>query len=110
MANKLYVKQSPISRHVSEEYPYKFTLTDMFPSGTYANPINTIQLENSDGTFGSDLAGTLLDGSITISSGIFTSQSFVAGAATVGKRYKMTFSFDIDGKVWAFILFVDMVD
>lgn len=110
MANKLYVKQSPISRHVSEEYPYKFVLTNMFPSGTYANPTNIIQLENSDGTFGSNLASTLLDGTATISSGILTSQSFVADVATAGKRYKMTFSFDVDSKAWVFILFVDMVD
>ena len=109
MPNLLQVKQSPVTRHVGEEYSYNFTLTDKVPSGTYANAVNTIHLEQSNGTFGADLSGSLLSGSASISAGVFTSSKFVADAATAGKRYKMILSIDIDGDAWKWFLFIDMV-
>jgi len=110
MPSKIELKESPVERHIGEGYSYEFTLTNNVPSGTYADEANTIHLRQSDGTFGSDLAGSLLTGSPSISSGVFTSSKFVASAATAGKRYKMVFSFTIDGDAWYAVLYIDMVN
>ncbi len=104
------LKQSPKTRGIDEEYAYKFDTTGKVPSGTQANPANTIFLQASDGTYGSDLAGTLLAGTATISSSIFTTQTFVANAMTANKRYKMEFTIDIDGDAWSWFMYIDTVD
>lgn len=107
---KREVKESPIQRGIDEEYAYEFDLTDKVPSGSQSNPVNAIYLQNSDNTFGNDLASTLLTGSATISANIFTTQTFVANQMTAGKRYKLEFGIDIDGSAWSWFMFIDAVD
>ena len=107
---KREVKQSPVTRGIDEEYPYSFDLTGKVPSGTQATPVNAIYLQASDGTYGSDLAGTLLTGTATISSSIFTTQTFVANAMTAGATYKLEFGIDIDGSAWSWFLIIKPVD
>ena len=104
------VKQSPVTRGIDEEYGYKFDLTGKVPSGTQSNAVNAIYLQASDGSFGSDLAGSLLDGTAAISSSIFTTQTFVQNAMTKYKRYKLEFGIDIDGKAWSWFVYIDTVD
>ena len=107
---KREVKQSPVKRGIDEEYAYKFDLTGKVPSGTQSNAVNAIYLQNSDGTFGSDLSGSLLEGTATISSNIFTTQTFAKNQMTANKRYKLEFGIDIDGSAWSWFLFIDTVD
>ncbi len=110
MGSKRQVKESPVERGIDEEYAYTFDLTDKVPSGTQATPINAIYLQGSDGTYGSNLAGSLLTGTATISSNVFTTQTFVADAMTADKRYKLEFGIDIDSSAWSWYLIIDTVD
>jgi len=108
---KREVKQSPDTRGIDEEYAYKFDLTgNKVPSGTQANAVNAIYLQADDGSFGSDLSSTLLTGTATISSSIFTTQTFVANAMTAKSRYKLEFGIDIDGFAWSWFMFINAVD
>lgn len=108
--SKREVKQSPVIRGIDEEYAYQFDLTGKVPSGTQSNAANAIYLQGSDGTYGSDLSGTLLAGTATISANVFTTQTFVANAMTAGKRYKLEFGIDIDGSAWSWYMFIDATD
>lgn len=104
------VKQSPVSRGIDEEYAYSFDLTGKVPAGTQSAPVNAIYLQASDGTYGSDLSGSLLTGTATISSSVFTTQTFVANQMTAGATYKLEFGIDIDGSAWSWFLFINPVD
>jgi len=99
---KRRVLESPIERGITEEYPYKFTLTDKVPTGTYANAFNIIYNH-----LGVDVTSTVMTGSPSVSSTLFTTASFVASTMTAGKRYRLFFGFDIDGKQWDWNLYID---
>ncbi len=106
---KREVKQSPVKRGIDEEYAYKFDLTDKVPSGTQATPVNALYSIGSDGTL-TDITSTAMTGTATISSSIFTTQTFVADELADQARYKLEFGIDIDGAAWSWFMYIDAVD
>ena len=104
---KREVKESPTERGVGETYPYKFTLTDRLPSGTYASPTNTLYERDTNGAFLTAVTGWD-SGSPSIVSEIFTTASFVADQLTVGERYRLLCSCTVDGAVWSWNLYINV--
>lgn len=103
---KRQVKESPVTRGVDEEFAYKFTLTDKFPSGTYSNPANVLYSRAADGSF-TTVEGGVLNGIADITTGVFTTSKFTANTLTANTRYRLHCSMDIDGDLWSWDLFID---
>ena len=98
---KRQVKESPVQRGIKETYPYTFTLTGLFPSGTYANATNALY----DSTGAAVAAWN--DGSPSVDATTFTTSAFNADVMTAGARYRLYMSMTIDTYVWDWELWID---
>lgn len=101
------VKESPVTRGVAETYNYTFTLTNLVPSGTYANAANALYSVDSNGrTYTTAVAGWEGAG-VTVSATTFTTSTFAADVLTHGNRYRLNCSMTIDGDTWDWNLYID---